>query len=35
MIDRSTRVLERYYRMLKAQDKQVPVDLALELNSRR
>ena len=34
MTDRSTYVLERYYRMLKAQDKQVPVDLVMELNAR-
>jgi hypothetical protein len=34
MTNRSTRVLERYYRMLKAQDKQVPVDLVMELNTR-
>ena len=34
MTNRSTRVLERYYRMLKVQDKQVPVDLVMELNTR-
>jgi hypothetical protein len=34
MFNRSTRVLERYYRMLKAQDKQVPVDLLMELSMR-
>ena len=35
MIGYSTQVLERYYRMLKAADMQVPVDLLMELNSRR
>ena len=35
MTNRSTQVLERYYRMLKAADMQVPVDLLMELNSRR
>ena len=35
MEERSTRVLERYYRILKAQDKQVPVDLVMALNSRQ
>jgi len=34
MTFRSTAVLERYHSMLKAQDKQVPVDLIMELNSR-
>lgn len=35
MVGYTTRVLERYYRMLKAADMQVPVDLVMELNSRR
>jgi hypothetical protein len=31
---RSTHVLERYKKMLKAQDKRLPVDLVMELNTR-
>ncbi len=34
MVNRSTYVLERYYRMLKAADMQIPVDLLMELNTR-
>ena len=30
----STAVLERYYCMLKAQDRTVPVDLVMELSTR-
>ena len=34
MVNRSTYVLERYYKMLKAADMQIPVDLVMELNAR-